>query len=210
MSAAIPVAWLGLASVICMNPATGVTCLGMCVVSLVTSVLSQIVIEGGSGSGSAAENFSLGINPLASSYPVSYNITSNASLNNIFENTGLIFTGAYNVKQAAHNDLSRSDLEFNFYTIHFESTFGKHVAAHVNGGGHEELAQLILGATPGVSSGINNLTKRDNFNVDWVSYNYDNSNKDLSQDFLGEEYADAVSELGGDISTFMINNGGWK
>lgn len=104
----------------------------------------------------------------------------------------------------------RSDWEFTAHKIHFENSFGKHGAVHAKGEDHEELANLILAAKPGVPSGMNNLSKRDGFDVDWLSYNYDNSNKDLSQDFLGEEYTEATSELASDISTFMINNKGWK
>lgn len=148
--------------------------------------------------------------PLASNIPVSWNMTSNTTLNRIFENSDLVFTGAFNVKQSIKGGLLRSNTELTVHAIRFESSLGNHVAVHMKGAGHEELAHLILAAEPGIPLGVNNLTKRDNFNVDWLSYNYDNANKDLSADFFGEEYTDATNELAGDISTFMINNGGWK
>lgn len=120
-------------------------------------------------------------------------MTSNVTLNSIFEKSDLVFTGAFNVKQTIKSGLLRSTTELTTHAIHFESSLGKHVAVHMKGASHEELAYLILAAEPGVPSNIGNLTKRDDFNVDWLSYNYDNINKDLSSNFFGEEYTDATN-----------------
>lgn len=96
--------------------------------------------------------------------------------------------------------------------IHFSSDSGKHAAVPVLGQSNQELASLIVASTPAIMTNSTQLTKRD-FSVSWLSYNYDNCNKDLCMKWYNDassDMTDEAADIATDFEFFVLRNEGWK
>lgn len=87
--------------------------------------------------------------------------------------------------------------------LYWESDYGVHFGVHLSETIVENFVNVVFDSNPGVPSGVGNnsrLSKRQGFKVDWVSFNYDNANRDLCEDIAqdrGLEYA--LAESGSDF-----------
>lgn len=95
--------------------------------------------------------------------------------------------------------------------ISFETKYGNHSAIAMPHFSSEDLINSIAEATPGVMKDMDRLTKRDDgFSVDWLSYNFDNVNHDLSGDWQDDSEHPDVTTLQLQMNDFAKANPGWK
>lgn len=109
------------------------------------------------------------------------------------------------------DSIQRRDLNGTTQTgLYWESNFGAHLGVHLKGASVRELVDIVLSAEPGIPLGVKNsrFVKRNGFEVDWVSYNYDNANRDLCQDIAGDRGLEY--DLAEDATGFFSSADTWK
>lgn len=94
--------------------------------------------------------------------------------------------------------------------LYWESDFGIHLGVHLKGASVNEFVELVLSTEPGIPLNVKNsrFVKRNQFEVDWVSYNYDNANRDLCRDIAGDRGLEY--DLAEDAPGFFSSADTWK
>lgn len=114
------------------------------------------------------------------------------------------------------NSLKR-DESLNCTYVSFSSPLGNHVGIsnvlQVDG-----LIDEIVNAAPRIPNGISNINgtglgkRSEEFEVDWLSMNYDQSYGDLAQNWINDEGGtnnfDSLSEI--ELQNFLSDNRDWK
>ncbi|KAK9369616.1 hypothetical protein V1509DRAFT_652353 [Lipomyces kononenkoae] len=97
--------------------------------------------------------------------------------------------------------------DLNF--VLFGSNFGNHIAVSYKHS-HVELATLIGSSNPGIMPALEKVKRSETFEVDWLSYNYDNVNDDLCRYWYNAEGGSYDTYLEIELGNFIQNNGDWK
>lgn len=202
--------WAGVTSMVCkFCGGAAACCIGGAVFATIVAAAVAVSVDSSKfGSTSANTNMRRDLSNFN-------NVTSDfANWTEPFSSQGLSLLGVY----ATRNDLYKRDSTVNDIRpfIQFESSFGKHVAVHYADGSLHELASFLLEAEPNKPLIKNTLQKRgempgdDGFEPLFVTYNYDNVNRDLATDFSLSVNGGDSSALSGDITEVMMNHRGWK
>ncbi|CAL9735590.1 hypothetical protein MOSE0_H09560 [Monosporozyma servazzii] len=101
--------------------------------------------------------------------------------------------------------------------IQFSSSFGKHVAVHMNNGTLHDLTLLVAETIPGEPLIRNNyLTKRGQIPGDYglelifVTYTFDNVNRDIAVEDVQQVNSHNFSALSSGATEALMNHRGWK
>ncbi|CCF57653.1 hypothetical protein KAFR_0C06580 [Kazachstania africana CBS 2517] len=113
------------------------------------------------------------------------------------------------VTSQSNSSLSKRDSTTLANSLHFTSQFGNHVASSIVYTA-EELSQLIVTAVPGQLVNSNFTKRTDTFEVSWLSYNFDNSNKGLAYDWYEAEGGSFDSVLEEELTSAITKNPDWK
>ncbi|CAI2034502.1 hypothetical protein SEUBUCD646_0I00100 [Saccharomyces eubayanus] len=148
-----------------------------------------------------------------------------SSLNNLtainatMQTVGLVLLGAFDYLNTSNPDGLEKRGQNNTvadmqHVLYFSSQFGHHAATHMRNNVTELVDAIISveapGTLPDTLSGSQTLQRRVNyFDVNWISWNWDNANVDLteraetSRPLLEEEYDEGIFD-------WFNNNPGWK
>lgn len=204
--------WAGVAATICATTIAG------CWVSLAMIGAFQVATLAALGNrdGSVAETVprSLTIEPLTETMQ---NITSDysdhlVSAHPIIKNLTLLLGTIGDLSSGKNFDKrNNQNLNLNVTAALFDSHLGHHLAIALPHLTTEEFVDRLSNATPGEPdvSPKRRFFKR-GYEVDWVSYNYDNVNQDLAQRFINTQGSDETDLWVYGASNFMSSHDGWK
>ncbi|CCF56621.1 hypothetical protein KAFR_0B03250 [Kazachstania africana CBS 2517] len=136
------------------------------------------------------------------------NVTQSTNLSSFINHPTIWGVSAFNLSVSA--ELSKRDSEMSILpSLLFHTDLGTHhaVGLHLD---HSALISKILDAIPGQLPEQYLAKRDDGFEVDWVSYNYDNVNKDLAVQWTQDPEALGQEEISYAFETFVEANTGWK
>ncbi|CAI5118804.1 BEM_HP_G0068260.mRNA.1.CDS.1 [Saccharomyces cerevisiae] len=194
-------------------------------VALVAGALGGVAttaasIAGAAASAAAAAKRSTGyIDTIAGLDFHSSSLSNLTAINTTMQTVGLVLLGAFDYMNTSNIDGLEKREQNNTVTemqhvLYFGSQFGLHVATHMRNNVTELVNSIIGVETPGslpdTLSGAHSLQRRISyFDVNWISWNWDNVNVDLtkkaetSRPLLEEEYDEG-------LFGWFANNPGWK
>ncbi|ODQ44288.1 hypothetical protein PICMEDRAFT_13495 [Pichia membranifaciens NRRL Y-2026] len=137
-----------------------------------------------------------------------HNIMANPIIRNLtllLGTVGEVSSGTQLVKRSDY------DLAANITVAKFDSEFGHHLAIALPHLTSDEFVARLNSATPGEPdvSPRRRFFKR-GYEVDWVSYNYDNVNEGLASQFINTQGASDTEVWSYGAESFISEHDGWK
>lgn len=132
-------------------------------------------------------------------------------------NAGLSLIGLTNLTATAlvKRDLFNATAQSNLL-IHWSSNLGTHVGSHAQQDWNKMIDDIVTDTNPGSLAStlrhtqVDRLQKRGGeFNVEWVSYNWDNPNSDLSEGAAQDRQLEE-EEYDSYVYDWFNSNHGWK
>lgn len=206
--------WMGVAAAVC--SAT----VAVCWISVAMAIAFQAATLAALGDSSGATNGNTKRSDGSNIIPITesmQNVTSDYSDHSItshpiIKNLTLLL-GTYNDLNIGSKLDKRSEsiLNSNVTVAKFDTHLGHHLAVSLPHLSSNEFIDRLNNATPGepdVSLKFR-LLKR-GYQVDWISYNYDNVNKNLAQQFISTQGSDETQVWADSAQSFISSNDGWK
>lgn len=133
-----------------------------------------------------------------------------STVSEIAKNSGITLSKAFLATYFQSNTLVKREEVNQGHVVAFSSKYGNHVASDVGMRSLEEFVGNISSSKP-----VNGtLTKRGwDFTVDWLSYNYDNVNRDLSlkwYDAYESGDGDDINFIQEEFAGYVTSNGAYK